>query len=302
MPVDVRSEKLMQLVDENVEIEQLGTGFTFTEGPIWHPRDEYLLFSDMPADIRRRWTPDGSVVEVMNPSNKCNGMTYDADLNLLVCEHSTSSVVRERPDGTRETLATHYEGKELNSPNDIIVHSSGAVYFSDPTYGRWPGFGIERDCELDFRGVYRLAPGGGDPELLADDFGEPNGLCFSPDESLLYINDTPNALIRVFDVQSDGSIDNGRPFAENIGDGDLAKGGLVDGMKCDERGNIWVTGPDGVWVFAPDGEHLGVVEIPESVGNIHWGGPGWKWMFVPASTSLYRFQTKVAGRREPFMQ
>jgi gluconolactonase len=292
----------MQLVDENVEIEQLGTGFTFTEGPVWHPREEYLLFSDMPADIRRRWTPDGTVVEVMNPSNKCNGMTYDADLNLLVCEHSTSSVVRERPDGTRETLATHYEGKELNSPNDIIVHSSGAVYFSDPTYGRWPGFGIERDCELDFRGVYRLAPGGGDPELLADDFGEPNGLCFSPDESLLYINDTPNALIRVFDVQSDGSIDNGRPFAENIGDGDLAKGGLVDGMKCDERGNIWVTGPDGVWVFAPDGEHLGVVEIPESVGNIHWGGPGWKWMFVPASTSLYRFQTKVAGRREPFMQ
>ncbi|HEX3455607.1 MAG TPA: SMP-30/gluconolactonase/LRE family protein [Gaiellaceae bacterium] len=302
MPVDVKSEKLTRLVDEAVEVERLGTGFTFTEGPIWHPRDEYLLFSDMPADIRRKWTPDGTVVEVMNPSNKCNGMTYDADLNLLVCEHSTSSVVRERPDGTRETLATHYQGKELNSPNDIIVHSSGAIYFSDPTYGRWPGFGIERDCELDFRGVYRLAPGGGDPELLVDDFGEPNGLSFSPDESLLYINDTPNALIRVFDVQPDGSIANGRLFADKIGDGDLAKGGLVDGMKADEQGNVWVTGPDGVWVFAPDGEHLGVVEIPESVGNIHWGGPNWNWMFVPASTSLYRFQTKVSGRREPFMQ
>ena len=202
MPVDVRSEKLTKLVDENVEVEQLGTGFTFTEGPIWHPRDEYLLFSDMPADIRRKWTPDGTVVEVMNPSNKCNGMTYDADLNLLVCEHSTSSVVRERPDGTRETLATHYQGKELNSPNDIVVHSSGAIYFTDPTYGRWPGFGVEREQDLDFQGVYRLAPGGGDPELLVDDFGEPNGLCFSPDESLLYINDTPNALIRVFDVQA----------------------------------------------------------------------------------------------------
>jgi gluconolactonase len=302
VPVDVKSEKLTRLVDEAVEVERLGTGFTFTEGPIWHPRDEYLLFSDMPADIRRKWTPDGTVVEVMNPSNKCNGMTYDADLNLLVCEHSTSSVVRERPDGTRETLATHYQGKELNSPNDIIVHSSGAIYFSDPTYGRWPGFGIERDCELDFRGVYRLAPGGGDPELLVDDFGEPNGLSFSPDESLLYINDTPNALIRVFDVQPDGSIANGRLFADKIGDGDLAKGGLVDGMKADEQGNVWVTGPDGVWVFAPDGEHLGVVEIPESVGNIHWGGPNWNWMFVPASTSLYRFQTKVSGRREPFMQ
>ena len=197
----------------------------------------------MPADIRRKWTPDGTVVEVMNPSNKCNGMTYDADLNLLVCEHSTSSVVREQPDGTRETLATHYQGKELNSPNDIVVHSSGAIYFSDPTYGRWPGFGIERDRDLDFQGVYRLPPGGGDPQLLVDDFGEPNGLCFSPDESVLYINDTPNALIRVFDVESDGTLANGRMFAESIGDGDLAKGGLVDGMKCDERGNVWVDGP-----------------------------------------------------------
>jgi gluconolactonase len=307
VPVEVRSDKLTQLVDENVEVEQLGTGFTFTEGPIWHPRDEYLLFSDMPADIRRKWTPDGRVEEVMNPSNKCNGMTYDADLNLLVCEHSTSSVVRERPDGTRETLATHYKGKELNSPNDIVVHSSGAIYFSDPTYGRWPGFGIERDQDLDFQGVYRLAPegtsgAGGAPQLLVDDFGQPNGLCFSPDETLLYINDTEGAHIRVFDVASDGTIANGRMFAEGIGDGDLAKGGLVDGMKCDERGSIWVTGPSGVWVFSPGGEHLGVVEIPESVGNIHWGGHDWNWMFVPASTSLYRFRTKVAGRREPFMR
>jgi gluconolactonase len=302
MAVDVKSDKLTELVDPNVEVEQLGTGFIFTEGPVWHPKENFLLFSDMPGDVRRRWTPDGNIEEVMRPANKCNGMTRDAELNLLVCEHSTSSVVRERPDGTRETLATHYQGKELNSPNDIIVHSDGSIYFSDPTYGRLPGFGIERECELDFRGVYRIPPGGGDPQLLVDDFGEPNGLCFSPDESLLYINDTPNANIRVFDVQPDGTIANGRMFAENIGDGDLAKGGLVDGMKCDERGNIWVSGPDGVWVFASSGEHLGVVGIPESVGNLHWGGPDWTWMFVPASTSLYRFETKVAGRREPFMR
>jgi gluconolactonase len=164
-----------------------------------------------------------------------------------------------------------------------------------------PGFGIEREQDLDFQGIYRLPAGGGDLELLVDDFAQPNGLCFSPDESLLYINDTTRAHIRVFDVGANHALSNGRVFAENIGDGDLAKGGLVDGMKCDERGNIWVTGPDGVWVFADDGEHLGVVEIPESVGNIHWGGPDWNWMFVPASTSLYRFKTKVAGRREPFM-
>jgi len=305
VPVDVRSEKLSQLVDENVEVEQIGTGFTFTEGPVWHPRDQYLLFSDMPADVRRKWTPGGQVEEVMKPSNKCNGMTYDADLNLLVCEHSTSSVVRERPDGTRETLATHYDGKELNSPNDIVVHSGGAVYFTDPTYGRLPGFGIEREQDLDFQGVYRLEPGAGegsDPQLLVDDFGQPNGLCFSIDESLLYVNDTERAHIRVFDVASDGSLGAGRVFAEAIGDGDLAKGGLVDGMKADEQGNIWVTGPAGVWVFSPDGEHLGVVEIPESVGNLHWGGSDWTWMFVPASSSVYRFSTKVSGRREPFMR
>jgi gluconolactonase len=300
--VSANSDRLFELVDENVEVEQLGTGFTFTEGPIWHPRDHYLLFSDMPGDVRRRWSEQDGVEEVMRPSNKCNGMTYDADLNLIVCEHSTSSVVRERPDGTRETIASHYQGKELNAPNDVVVHSSGAIYFSDPTYGRWPGFGIERDQELDFQGVYRIAPGGeGDPQLLADDFGEPNGLCFSPDESLLYVNDTPRAHIRVFDVQPDGTIANGRMFAENIGDGDLEKGGLVDGMKCDERGNIWVTGPGGVWVFSPDGEHLGVVEIPESVGNLTFGGPDWTWLFVPASTSLYRVKTKVRGHAEPYM-
>jgi len=298
--VAATSSKLLELVDEEVQVEQLGTGFTFTEGPIWHPTEHHLLFSDMPGDVRRKWSEAGGVEEVMRPSNKCNGMTYDAELNLLVCEHTTSSLVRERPDGTRETVASHYQGKELNSPNDVVVHSTGAIYFTDPTYGRWPGFGIERECELDFRGVYRIPPGGGDPELLVDDFGEPNGLCFSPDESLLYINDTPGAHIRVFDVGEDGSISNGRMFAE-VGGYDLEKGGLVDGMKCDEQGNIWVTGPEGVWVFSSEGEHLGVVEIPESVGNLTFGGPNWNWLFVPASTSLYRVQTKVRGRREPYM-
>jgi gluconolactonase len=181
------------------------------------------------------------------------------------------------------------------------VHSNGAIYFTDPTYGRMPGFGIEREQDLDFQGVYRLEPGGEEPQLLVDDFVQPNGLCFSPDESLLYINDTDRAHIRVFDVADDGTISNGRVFAEGIGTGDLEAGGLVDGMKCDERGNIWVTGPEGVWAFSPDGGHLGIVEIPESVGNIHWGGPDWSWLFVPATTSVYRVQTNVSGRREPFM-
>jgi gluconolactonase len=303
--VDVRSEKLTELVDPGVEIEQLGTGFTFTEGPIWHPREQFLLFSDMPGDVRRKWSESGGVEEVMRPSFKCNGMTYDADLDLIVCEHVTSMLVRERRDGVRETLAYHWQGKYLNSPNDVCVHSDGSIYFTDPWYGRFPGFGIERERELGWQGVFRVPPGGGQNELelvvAEDEFEMPNGLCFSLDESLLYVNDTTHAHIKLFDVDADGSLSNGRLFAENIGDGDVAKGGLVDGMKCDERGNIWVTGPGGVWVFGPDGEHLGVVGIPESVGNLHWGGPDWNWFFVPASSSLYRFETKVAGRREPFM-
>jgi gluconolactonase len=303
--VDVRSDKLTELVDPNVEVERLGTGFTFTEGPIWHPQEHHLLFSDMPGDVRRRWSEAGGVEEVMRPSFKCNGMTYDADLNLIVCEHVTSSLVRERRDGVREVLAYHWQGTYLNSPNDVCVRSDGSIYFTDPWFGRYPGFGIERERELGWQGVFRIPPGGGQDELelvvAEDEFDQPNGLCFSPDESLLYVNDTTHANIKVFDVAADGSLSNRRLFAEGIGDGDLAKGGLVDGMKCDERGNIWVTGPAGIWVFSPEGEHLGVVEIPESVGNLTFGGPDWNWLFVPASTSLYRVQAKVAGRPEPYM-
>ena len=303
MAVDVGSEKLWDLIERDVQVERLGSGFTFTEGPLWNKEGGFLLFSDMPGDVRRRWEEQSGVQEVVRPSHKGNGMTYDAQGRLIVCEHSTSSVVRMDPDGTgsgREVIASHYRGKELNSPNDVTVRSDGSIYFSDSMYGRMPGFGVEREQELDFQGVYRIQPGG-ELQLLADDFDQPNGLCFSPDESLLYVNDSTRAHIRVFDVDSDGSISNGRAFAEGIGTGSFEKGDLVDGMKCDERGSIWVSGPEGVWVLSSEGEHLGVVGIPESVGNFHWGGPEWKWMFVCASTGLYRFKTKVAGRREPFM-
>jgi gluconolactonase len=304
MGVQVKADAFLELVDESAEVEQLGTGFTFTEGPIWNP-EGFLLFSDMPGDVRRRWDPDSGVSEVANPSNKGNGMTIDNDGRLVVCEHVTSSVVRMDPDGKgggREVLATHYEGRELNSPNDVVVKSDGAIYFTDPTYGRMPGFGIERDQDLDLQGVYRIAPGGGDPQLLVDDFDQPNGLCFSTDESLLYINDTTRAHIRVFDVQSDGTISNSRVLAEGIGSGSLEIGDLVDGMKLDERGNVWVTGPGGVCVFDPDGNHIGTVEVPENVGNINWGGPDWNQLFIPATTSMYRIQCKVSGNRLPYMR
>jgi gluconolactonase len=304
MGVQVKADAFLELVDENAEVEQLGTGFTFTEGPIWNP-EGFLLFSDMPGDVRRRWDPDSGVSEVANPSNKGNGMTIDNDGRLVVCEHVTSSVVRMDPDGKgggREVLATHYEGRELNSPNDVVVKSDGAIYFTDPTYGRMPGFGIEREQDLDLQGVYRIAPGGGDPQLLVDDFDQPNGLCFSTDESLLYINDTTRAHIRVFDVAGDGTISNSRVLAEGIGSGSLEIGDLVDGMKLDERGNVWVTGPGGVCVFDPEGNHIGTVEVPENVGNINWGGPDWNQLFIPATSSMYRIQCKVSGNRLPYMR
>jgi gluconolactonase len=304
MAVQVKADAFLELVDEDAALERLGTGFTFTEGPIWNP-DGFLLFSDMPGDVRRRWDEQSGVQEVANPSNKGNGMTIDNDGRLVVCEHVTSSVVRMDPDGKgggREVLASHYEGRELNSPNDVVVKSDGAIYFTDPTYGRMPGFGIEREQDLDFQGVYRIAPQGGDPQLLIDDFDQPNGLCFSTDESLLYINDTTRAHIRVFDVQSDGTIANGRVLADGIGSGDLAVGDLVDGMKLDERGNVWVTGPGGVCVFDPEGRHIGTVEVPENVGNLNWGGPQWDQLFIPATTSVYRIQCRVSGNRLPYMR
>jgi gluconolactonase len=301
VPVSVKSDRVHELIDEHAELEQIVTGCAFTEGPIWMA-DGSLHFSDMPGDKRRRWHPVDGVEVLRDPSNKCNGMTRDNDGNLIVCEHVTSSVVRESADGTRETIATHWGDKELNSPNDVIVSADGSIIFTDPTYGRMPGFGLERDQELDFQGVYRLPAGAGELQLLIDDFAQPNGLCFTADESLLYINDTVHAHVRVFDVGADHALSNGRVFAEGIGTGDMTTGELVDGMKLDERGNVYVTGPKGVWIFAPDGEHLGVIEVPENVGNLNWGDDDWSTLYIPASTSVYRVRMKVAGNKLAYMK
>ena len=298
--VTLRSE-FEDLIDPYAPVGQTGTGFEFTEGPIWHPVDQYLLFSDMPGDVRRRWDARRGVVEVKRPSNKCNGMTYDAELNLIVCEHATSSLIRERPDGRREVLASHFDNQELNSPNDVCVHSSGAIYFSDPWYGRMPVYGVERPRQLGFQGVYRVPPGGGAPKLVVDRhlFDQPNGLCFSPDERVLYVNDTVQALIRAFDVNADGSLSNPRVFASEIRS--ELEPGLPDGMKCDQRGNIWVTAPGGVWVYSPAAELLGKVRLPEMVANLAWGGPEFRTLYLTATHSVYAIPTKVGPRHEPYM-
>jgi gluconolactonase len=301
MAIEVKSKRLLDLIDERAEVQKVATGFRFTEGPVWHPKEKALYFSDMPMDVRRRWSQKDGVKEVKKPANKCNGMTLDNALNLIVCEHSTSLLVRETPKGERQVIASHYKGKELNSPNDVIVRSDGTIYFSDPTYGRMPVFGEERAQQLDFQGFYRVEPKSGAIECMADDFAQPNGLCFSPDESILYVNDTTRAHIRAFDVKSDGRVGKGRMFAEKIGTGKL-EDGIPDGMKCDERGNIYVTGPRGMWVFAPDGEHLGVIGMPEHAGNLNWGGDRWNELYCACSTSIYRVGLKVSGNRLGYMR
>jgi gluconolactonase len=241
------------------------------------------------------------VVETRRPANKCNGMTYDAELNLIICEHATSSLIRERPDGRREVLASHFENQELNSPNDVCVHSSGAIYFTDPWYGRMPVYGVERPRQLGFQGVYRVPSGGGAPRLLVERhlFDQPNGLCFSPDERLLYVNDTVQALIRVFDVNADGGLSNQRVFASTIRS--ELEPGLPDGMKCDQHGNVWVTAPSGVWVYASDGTLLGKLRMPELVANLAWGGPEFRTLYLTATHSVYAVTTKIGPRHEPYM-
>lgn len=289
---------LLDLFDAGATVDRVAHGFTFTEGPIWM-QDNSLHFSDMPQDVRRRWHPDEGVSVIRAKSNKCNGMTRDNDGHLIVCEHSTSALTREAG-GDRQVLASHWKGKELNSPNDVVVARDGSIFFTDPTYGRMAVFGVERKVELDFRGVYRLPPGG-DLELLVDDFAQPNGLCFSPDESLLYVNDTERAHVRVFDVTSDGQLQNGRIFAAGISEDPDASDGFVDGMKADERGNIYVTAPGGIWIYAPDGTKLGSISVPEKVANMNWGGSDWRTLFITASTSLYRLRMRVGGNRLGYM-
>lgn len=297
-------DRFRALIDPAEPVRRLATGFTFTEGPLWHPLEKHLIFSDMPGDVRRRWTPDGRVTEIARPSNMGNGMTYDADLNLLVCEHATSSVARIAPDGTRTVLCSHFEGRELNSPNDICMRSDGAVFFTDPTYGRMAHFGVPRPLEQGFRGVYMLPPGhfpGAEPVLVSDRymFGQPNGLCFSPCERWIWVNDTEQANIRMFDVGADGQLRNGRIFASGIRDSHLP--GVPDGMKADDEGHVYVTAPGGVWVYDFRGMLVGKIAVPETVANLHWGDDDWQTLYLCATTSVYALRTRVRGRREPFM-
>jgi gluconolactonase len=289
--VEVRDPGFADVVGRSVELERLATGCIFTEGPLWHTRDRYLLFSDMPGDHLRRWSQKDGVSTFRKPCSKSNGLAWDLQGRLIACEHASSHLTRTEPDGKITVLASHYDGKELNSPNDVVVKSDGAIYFSDPIYGRKEHFGVPREPQLAFRGVYRLAPDGKTLTLLASDFGQPNGLCFSHDEKTMFINDTEMQHIRAFDVQADGSLANSRVWAKTVGEG----AGAPDGMKIDSAGNLYCCGPGGLHVFAPDATCLGVIKMPEYTANFCWGDDDFRSVFITAATSVYRLRVIVPG-------
>lgn len=293
MNVAIRDERFRRVVGHDAPVEELATGFDFTEGAVWNHVEGHLIFSDMPGDVMRSWTTADGIQVFRQPSNMANGNTFDLQGRLITCEHATSRVTRTEHDGSITVLATHHDGKELNSPNDVIVKSDGSIYFSDPSFGRMDYYGVAREAELDVRGVYRLDPDSGDLRLLVDDFDQPNGLTFSLDERRLFVNDTMRAHIRVFDVNADGGLSNGCVWAELTGD----REGLADGMKIDSQGNLYTAGPGGVQVFAPDAICLGVIYVPQGVANFTWGDADLCSLFINAGTSLYRTRVKIPGRR-----
>jgi gluconolactonase len=288
------------LLDPDAVVERVATGFKFTEGPVWHPTHAYLLFSDLADNVIRRWDERNGVRVFRAPSGKANGLTYDRDARLVACEHVGRRVTRTEADGSVTVLAAEYAGLPLNSPNDVVVATSGAIYFTDPPYGLQDYYGIARPQDLAFQGVYRIAPDG-QLDLIADDFEGPNGLAFSPDEQRLYVDDTERVHLRVFDVRPDGSLTNGRVFFDfSYPPGADGRAGVPDGLKVDECGNIYCTGPSGIWVLSPDAEPLGLIHLPEPPSNLNWAGHDWATLYITACSSVYRVRTRTSGNR-PFI-
>lgn len=280
-----------QIVSDNAKIEELGRGYRPAEGPVWVAAGGYLLFSDIRGDTMYKWNPTEGVVIFRSPSGKSNGNALDKQGRLVTCEHFNRRVSRTEPDGTVVTVASHYKGKKLNSPNDIIVKSDGSIYFTDPPFGL-RAEGAENQKELDFDGVFKITPNGDEITLLVDDFARPNGLTFSPDESLLYINDTERTHIRVFNVKKDGTPTNGKVFAEVYGDGET---GRPDGLKVDREGNVYCTAPGGIWVFSPRGDHIGTISVPKKTANFAWGDRDWKTLYMTCFGGLYKMRLNTPG-------
>jgi gluconolactonase len=291
------------LLPEDAYVEKLAGGFTFIEGPLWRPSG-VLWFSDVRGNVTRQWSPDGQVIELLRPGGYNgnglppdglvgpNGSTAGKDGTVLLCQNGNRRIVSIDRDMKLSTVIDRFDGKQLNSPNDLVYRSDGTLYFTDPPYGL-PLEDEDPSKELPFNGVYKL--GDGKLELLVDDMTRPNGLAFSPDEKTLYVanSDERARYWRRYDVADDGTLRNGRVFADVTAERDE---GLPDGMKIDVRGNLWATGPGGVWVFTPEGKHLGTIKPPEQPANCAWGDDG-RTLYMTACTSLYRIKTSVAGQK-----
>ena len=288
------------LVPAGAQIEKLAAGFTFTEGPLWRPQG-VLWFSDVIGNVVRQWSPDGTVIEILRPGgydgnslpaggfNGPNGMTADRDGAVVLCQHGNRRIVRITRDGKVSTVVDRYQGKRLNSPNDLVFHADGSLFFTDPPYGL-PRQDEDPTKELPFNGVYRFADG--KPQLIIEDLHRPNGLAFSPDYKILYVanSERPKMWMR-YDVAADGTVRNGRVFA----DVDRSQeAGVPDGMKIDALGNMYAAGPGGVWIYSPAGTHLGTIKTPETPANCAWGDDR-KSLYITAVTGLYRVKLAVPG-------
>ncbi|MGD9890522.1 MAG: SMP-30/gluconolactonase/LRE family protein [Dehalococcoidia bacterium] len=290
MTIEYLDMGMDQIAPGDPPIELVQGGFQFLEGPVWDRRRGILIFSDIPGQVLYQYRPGDGVSVYREQSPFPNGNTIDHKGRLLTCEHVGRRVVRQEEDGALTPIATHFEGRRLNSPNDIVVRGDGAVYFTDPPYGLRPPHGVDAEKELPFNGVYRLDRDG-HLTLLVDDFERPNGLAFSPTEQLLYIDDTARGHIRVFTVTDDGRLQDDRVFAVLRGDGR----GRPDGMKVDRDGNVYCTGPGGVWIISPLGGLLGRIRMPEPAANLAWGGDDWRTLYLTATTSLYQVRLGIPG-------
>ena len=291
MPNERKDPGFDKVVNLEQESEELGSGYGGNngpaEGPLWWKEGGYLLFSDISNNRRMKWVSGEGVTPFLEPTNNANGLTRDRQGRLVACEHSSRRVTRTDPDGSITVVANRYHDKLLNRPNDVVVKSDGSIYFTDPAI-----LGVE--SELDFSGVYRVSPDLGTIHLLVWDFVVPNGLCFSPDESILYINDSRRRQIRAFDVDPTNGLlarATDRVFCQMAGEAP----GNPDGMKVDVEGNVYCTGPGGMWVIDPAGTHLGTILTPEGTTNLAFGGDDWKTIYFTTRTTLRRIPLKIAG-------
>lgn len=280
------------LVEAGERLERVCDGFGFTEGPVWDGEQDRLIFSDIQKSRQWSWSARTGLQIFRVPSNQANGNALDGAGRLVTCEHASSQVVRHEHDGKLvRVIADTFDGKALNSPNDVIVDREGRIWFTDPTFGRIrPVLGLLREPELPFRGVFRIDPDGA-LHLVISDLTQPNGLCLSQDERLLYVNDSWQCVIRVYEVQPDRSLRGGDVFAEVKGSGE----GVADGMKIDARGNLFCNGPGGIHIFGPTGDSLGLIPTPEKSANFCFGEEDLSVLYITASTSIYKIRTKTRG-------